>query len=67
MNPLINNIVDNKVYYNRTIGYKLVQNKVLILQSDKIKNRFEKLNLCAPNSSRKSFKKIKQSRTIIKS
>lgn len=55
MNPLITNIIDNKVYYNRTIGYKLVQNKVLILQSDKIKNRFEKLNLCAPISSRKSF------------
>lgn len=58
MNPLITNIIDNIVYYNRAIGYKLVQNKVLILQSDKIKSRFEKLNLCAPNSSRKFFKKL---------
>lgn len=28
-----------KVYYNWTTGYKSVKNKVLILQSDKIKNR----------------------------
>lgn len=36
MNPLINKIACNYIYYNWTIEYKSVLNKALILQPDKI-------------------------------
>lgn len=36
MNPLINKIAFNYIYYNWTIEYKSVLNKALILQPDKI-------------------------------